>query len=280
MTATTTSTTAGKQAPKKKRRRPTDVQRDVLRKLSTDDLVAKALEALHALNRRAKEIRDRQRQYRRASFAAALGEQIEDIYAVKTRYLNALVQAQRATVETFTERIDRVGGWYCPACDREWGGWDSACYRCGCLGDPQASEGDDTWYIVQAGGFRFHQPGDTATQAMRKAAKPITPHDPTQPQREIPNVGLTIEAQFAAVRLATRRLKRALRREKAKVKAEAKVKADAQVKAEVKDKPLGERNSPRPSRAQALHAQAAGRQEAEGRAMPQPSTRCCAGEPT
>ena len=216
MTATTTSTTAGKQAPKKKRRRPTDVQRDVLRKLSTDDLVAKALEALHALNRRAKEIRDRQRQYRRASFAAALGEQIEDIYAAKTRFLGVLVRAQRATVETFTEKTERSGGWYCPACDREWGGWDSACYRCGCLGDPQASEGDDTWYIVQAGGFRFHQPGDTATQAMRKAAKPITPHDPTQPQREIPDVGLTIEAQFAAVRMATRRLKRAVRRAQAK----------------------------------------------------------------
>jgi len=46
----------------------------------------------------------------------------------------------------------------------------------------------------------------STTAAIRTAATPGEPHNPDQPARSIPKIGLTIKALMAAVKLATRYL--------------------------------------------------------------------------
>lgn len=188
--------------------RPTERQIRELRKLDTDALIERALQALHALNRRAKEKRDRASGYRRASWRERVQEEMEAIYALKSELLTALVEAGKATVYTF----DRQGRYrspeyWCSDCDREWRG-DDECYRCGGLGAVVAEGGHimETWYVVEVGQYRWHQPSHAASTRMREVAVTIDAHDPDQPQREIPKVGLTIEAQHRCIELAIERL--------------------------------------------------------------------------
>jgi len=171
---------------KSKRRSPTQKQVEALALLDDDALIAKALNAVFALNRRAKKIRDTRNEYRRASFAESLKWEMLEIYAIKDGLLNAMALAGRAEVYVFTVR-KYVG------CD----------INTSPVFETQA------WYLIDCGGrYRFHQPKVTGEVAA--LAKPTEPHDPTQPQREIPDIDLTIEAQKTCVRMATERLKAAI----------------------------------------------------------------------
>lgn len=189
---------------------PTEKQVQALDLLTPEQLLARAMEALHALNRRAKEKRDRVNEYRKSSFSGAVQREIDDIYALKNRLLAALVAADKARVFVFKQIHHGAAEFECPWCERTfhvrvpWGyqpeGAAAWCYRC----DTEADLIDDgrytsSWYIVEALGYRFHQPDESATDKMREVAEPCEPHDPTQPQREIPDVGLTIEAQRRCV---------------------------------------------------------------------------------
>lgn len=188
----------------KPRRTPTQKQIEVLASLDEDHLVERALAALHALNRRAKEIRDRRNAYRRAGFSDKLELEKEDIYSLKDDLLEALVLAGRATVGVFTSVVE-TREVRCNCCDRTWFG-STWCYRCDddtgeAVWDPQ------TWYVIDCGsGYRFHQPEESVSEEVAELAVRIPPHDPTQLQRDIPKIGLTIEAQKACVRLAIERL--------------------------------------------------------------------------
>jgi len=167
--------------------RPTDRQVAALRDLPDDELLDKALASLHALNRRAKEKRDRCNKYWRATFADAVTAEIDEIYELKSRFLAALVEAELASVATFQNET-----------------WDLIRRDDG-IGDEHAFV--ETWHIVSCRGYAFHVPPLSATDTMRKVATPGDPHDPFQPQREIPDVGLTIEAQQQCVELAIDRLR-------------------------------------------------------------------------
>lgn len=190
----------------KPRRTPTQKQIEVLSSLDDEQLVAKALTALHALNRRAKKIRDHRAEYRRASFAKALEEELERIYDLKDSFLEVLVLTGRATVYTFEidpSRDEDPCEMNCEGCGRSWFG-NAWCYECD---DASGEPVPETWYVVDCGsGYRFHQPEESVSEEVADLAVKIPPHDPNQPQREIPKIGLTIEAQKTCVRLATERL--------------------------------------------------------------------------
>lgn len=189
----------------KRRITPTQKQVAALEALSTDALISRALEALRALNRRAKEKRDRANEYRRSRFAVYVRDEINEIYGLKTAFLNALVVAGLTKVESWS--VEREPSeWYCDYCEKHWyGRGNDECFGCGGSGEPM-NGGPETWVIVDCRGFRFHQPPSEVTAAMLAAATPVEPHDPTQPQREIPDVGLTVAAQVACVQMAAARL--------------------------------------------------------------------------
>ena len=194
------------QTPKKpKRKTPTQTQVEALALLENDPLIAKALDAMFALNRRAKKIRDTRNEYRRASFSKALEREMEAIYALKDDFLVAVVLAGRAKVFVF--EVERQDGWHCECCGRYFYSSDPECFGCGCDAEPDMDVED--WYLIDCGGhYRFHQPD--VTEQVAALATPMEPHDPTQPQREIPKIDLTIEAQKTCVRIATERLKTAM----------------------------------------------------------------------
>ena len=192
---------------KKRRRTPTERQMESIEVLDLEVLIARALESLHALNRRAKEMRDRAHRYRRSRFTSTLENQIHEIYSLKNRFLTALVRTDRARVFAFRETRVTRPEWSCSTCDRWWGGDDDSCHRCGESGERlDAGSYERTWYVVQSGNYRFHQPEDCASAEMAAHAIEIAPHDPVQPRRVIPEVGLTIEAQHRTVALAIARL--------------------------------------------------------------------------
>lgn len=202
--------TAAVKGPRQ-RLRPTDRQVAALAALSDDDLFRHSREAMRALNRRAKEKRDRARQYRRCSFSGRVAEELALIYELKNEYLDAVVWQGLATVERFA--VVRENQTYeCHCCGRTWGArnGDAWCRDCASntgalLSEASASE----WFVVDCGdGFRFHQPAAFATGAMRSQAIDVEPHEPTQPRREIPNIGLTIEAQLRCVELMIERLEK------------------------------------------------------------------------
>lgn len=184
----------------RKRRTTTEKQLETLTALPQDLLVPRALEAMHCLNRRAKEKRDRASDFSRMRFAEAIREEVAEIYRLKERFLAALVNAGLTQVQTFVER--REAGWECTTCGHSWGGHREDCFRCGGVGEPEYD--DVTWCIVECRGYRFHTPKPTTT--MLTIAVEIEPHDPTQPQRKIPDVGLTIAAQMECVVMATAQL--------------------------------------------------------------------------
>lgn len=151
--------------------RPTDKQIQNLQKLTNDELLQKSLECMHSLNRRAKEKRDRYNYYKIATFSNAIQEEINDIYSLKTEYLDTLVSENLATVERF--------------------------------------DYDDTiWYIVSCLGYTFHQPLYTKEPMpfIIADALPGKAHNPTQQQKEIPETGLTIEAQHRCVEMMIERI--------------------------------------------------------------------------
>lgn len=201
---------------KKARVRPTDRQIAAMHSMNTDDLVEIALVAMHSLNRRAKEMRDRRNRYRGATFVDAVEADIKLIYSLKDKFCDALVRSGRATVEVFTHRRERASWWYCSLCDREWAGFDPQCFCCGNDGEGEAVVEEVEWFVIDTGRFRWHQPGSSVSAAVRQMADPCKAHDPYQPAKEIPPaevalpglgaVRLTIEAQKNAVGLATQRL--------------------------------------------------------------------------
>ncbi len=196
-----------------KRKTPTERQIEALRGLDTDQLTNKALQAMQALNRRAKAKRDNRNEYRRATFAKALEREIEEIYSVKDAFLDALVLAGRAKLCTFSVE-STAPETYCHACDRTWFG-GGECYGCGCEGEVLPDR--NQWFVVEASGYRFHQP--SMCDAAAALAKAIPPHNPEQPAREIPEIvietasgkvaKLTISAQMECVRMATAELQQA-----------------------------------------------------------------------
>jgi len=190
-------------ATKPKRKTPTERQIEELTQLNDDDLVETALDSIFALNRRAKKLRDTRKEYRRASFADSLEFEISAIYTTKDRFLAALALAGRAKVSVY--ELTRTAGYSC--CNRSWWGSSAKCRRCGGEGSPKIET--KKWYLVDCGGhYRFHQP--QVPDEVAALATPMEPHDPTQPQREIPEIDLTIEAQKTCVRIATERLKTAM----------------------------------------------------------------------
>lgn len=184
---------------------PTEKQVNALRGLDDDALLQRALESLHALNRRAKKCRDSRDRYRRASFAKALSFQVDSIYQLKDRLLEALIRSNLAKVEKFSVAQTTGYAFYC--CGREWFARSSGsmCFCCGEFDDdgyPQESK--RTWFIVECHGFRFHRP--TLPDDLAARAVEVEPHDPTQPQREIPKIGLTIAAQTRCIEMMAERL--------------------------------------------------------------------------
>jgi len=68
----------------------------------------------------------------------------------------------------------------------------------GSTGTPRRSS--RIWYLVRLRGHGFHQPGP-AGPIFGAVAGPIESHDPTNPNLEIPKIGLTIVAQVRCVEL-------------------------------------------------------------------------------
>jgi len=171
--------------------------------LNADALMDLALECIQAANRYAKHLRGRCAYDIDGRPTPSKVNQTE-IYDVKDAFLTALLRAGRARAETYTiERESRSMS--CGACGRDWVGSDW-CY--GCQQRSGSSEAAlERWFVVQAGGYRFHQPSlpaDLAAQAVTCEA-----HDPDQPVREVPTVRfgdaeLTLEDELEVVRRATR----------------------------------------------------------------------------
>ncbi|MBN4054918.1 hypothetical protein JYT15_00255 [Acidimicrobium ferrooxidans] len=183
--------------------RPTEKQIAVLSAANDEGVIRTALTALHSLNRRAKEKRDRAERYRGATFSDKVREEIEGIYQLKDRFLEALVMAGRARAYWFTNRRE-WSSWYCPGCGKGLPP-SSECYDCRC----EAVEDEplievERWHLIECCGYRWHMP--RACETIRRVAEKTEAHNPDQPQREIPNCGLTIEAQHKVIKMATTRL--------------------------------------------------------------------------
>lgn len=188
---------------------PTQKQIEALASANDDQLIEKAVQALHALNHRATKIRNHKSEFRKASIAMVLGRETEFIHNLGATFLEALALAGRANVYTFEldrSEDDEPCERKCLLCDCEWVGsrW---CYRCG---SDITMAMPETLYVIDCGnGFRFHLAEASVSDEVLELAISIEPHDPRPPQRETPRVGLTVEAQKACVRLAIDRLARA-----------------------------------------------------------------------
>lgn len=125
------------------------------------DEIDVALLALDALNRRAKHP---------GVDVVEWSDRMEQVYALKNRFLESLVAARRATVARF--RVRRL------------------------------SEEPQVWYLVTSGDYSFHVPWEDAGPEVRMAAVEVPPHEPFQEPRAIPETGLTVEEQVAAVERA------------------------------------------------------------------------------
>lgn len=147
--------------------------------LGEEARISRALEVLHTINRLAKRTRG----------------SAERIYAAKDRLVFALLHRGDGQVFSFSHP-SRLG--YC--CDRGPIRSGENCWTCGStvFGD------DETWCIAQfeAAGretYRWHIPPWKVTQALLLRAVPTEAHNPTQPEREAPEVGLELEAAIALV---------------------------------------------------------------------------------
>lgn len=201
-------------ATRRPRKTPTERQIERLGLLDPEALIQRACDALHALNRRAKDKRDRAHEVRgyshrwraRGAIEQAIKDEMATIYDLKTRLLVGLLKAARAKLYSYEIVVDSdYGDWDCVCCGHSWRGGpeSSMCYRCDGDGDysPDGPDGQ-RWYIVEAGGYRWHQPDGTIPDDLAATAEPTEAHDPTQDRREIPDVGLTIAAQHACIEMA------------------------------------------------------------------------------
>lgn len=176
------------------------------------NLTAYALKCMHALNRAAKSL-----PYGR-----------DQIYALKKGLLEALVLAEQATVGKY--QISRTTGYYhycdCAEYDepaRETGWYsrheNSTCHRCGEGSCGSQATSTETWYLIRCGpalgGYGFHQPGAgcgkltpsaSLLEAYDAVANPIEAHDPTNPNREVPDLGIDTGTQIKIVEMLARRL--------------------------------------------------------------------------
>jgi hypothetical protein len=158
-----------------------------------------ALKSMHSLNRRAKKYRDNRNEYRRAKFAEAITEEIAEIYQLKDAFLESIVKEGSAKVEYFLSE-EGVQEWTCD-CGNTWAGTNNECYCCGDYGHTDGK----IWYIIKCGEYSFHTP--QVSKIINEKATEIEPHDPTQPQKEILKIGLTIAAQKACVKLLVERFR-------------------------------------------------------------------------
>jgi len=166
-----------------------------LKKLNFDDLFAKALASMAALNRRAKHLR--------SGRSTKAGDR-RAIYEVKDRFLRAVVEAGRAD-RVLTWTIERPGlEVECKDCGHVWWGNGPECFACGGWGEAVAQV--ERWYLVEVGDYAWHTPHSSSVLHQVAVPHPDGGHDPDQPTREIPKVGLTIEAQMTCVELANERL--------------------------------------------------------------------------
>lgn len=145
-----------------------------------------AMRALHMLNRRAKHL-DR--------------DSREPIYDAKSALLLRVTRAGLSTVESFD--VQRTTREYVPYSydaeiegqyyeEQEEGEWTSVTYT-------------ETWHVVECEGYRFHVPPWTTPGTLyEQLAKPIASHDPSQPAREVPEIGLTAAQALRLVRDAIR----------------------------------------------------------------------------
>jgi hypothetical protein len=112
-----------------------------------------------------------------------------------------MINAGRAKIYFF--KIKRENGWFCSNCCDYFYSSDPYCFTC--MQDAKPYIKIDNWYLIDCDGkYKFHQP--YMPKKFTKMAKPIPEHEPTQPQRKIPKIGLTIEAQKICVKMATKRL--------------------------------------------------------------------------
>ncbi|MDZ4063425.1 MAG: hypothetical protein U1E22_02050, partial [Coriobacteriia bacterium] len=158
-----------------------------------DTVVSRALACLHSMNRRAKHLRDDRRS-------------TDAIYQKKDAFLDALLRANRATLEVF--QVDSTSlKMRCEECGHTWVGSDE-CLACG--GNGYSTEpGVRSWYVVDCGsGYRFHRP--TVAPDLARHAIQIETHNPTQPRREIPQIGLSDWQQMHLVEGATERLRKSI----------------------------------------------------------------------
>ena len=67
---------------------------------------------------------------------------------------------------------------------------------------------ESRWFIVEfEGGMRFHQPAASAPPDWLAKATPTDSHDPKQPRREVPSIGVTWEVAARVVDRATAELR-------------------------------------------------------------------------
>lgn len=200
---------AQEQAERQRRAAQEQAELESIRTADLGVLLPRALECLHALNRYAKHassLHDAPPAPRSARDPYDRPETMRDrIYSVKDRFLVTLVRAGKAQVFSFQET--RESRWRtCRECGREWSG-GSYCYEC----DEQSGIAlieTVNWYVIESDPYRFHQP--RVPQDVAALATEIEPHDPTQPTREVPDVGLSRAGQLECVELATTKLEAAM----------------------------------------------------------------------
>jgi hypothetical protein len=156
--------------------------------MSDEDALAVAPWLLHVENRRAKHLSLYERRI---------------VYQAKNSFLvGAVLTGVVEGIETFNAR--QRAGYECCDCGRTWYGAGDECYLCGDPGEPVYDLA--TWYVVQIGGYRFHQPGNRippeATAAFIGAAVEVEPHDPHQDPREVPACEFSAAARLRIVERA------------------------------------------------------------------------------
>ena len=183
-----------------KRITPTEKQIQLLSELTDDQLFDQAVEAMRALNIRAKKVRDQRNQYIRSSKYSYLYEkQLENIYSLKNKFLELLLRANKAELKFF----DVVEEEYLFTCNC-WRGsrYEEYCQECG--RQKQLVEETVRWYLVVYKNYSFHQP-EMIWDLAEKAEK-ILEHDPYQEAKPIPQIGLTIAAQTKCIEMAMSKL--------------------------------------------------------------------------
>lgn len=181
---------------------PTERQLADFRAQAPADQIETAVECLYALCQRALRARDDVRQFKQGQVVDHRLATVQDIYSLKTAFLEAAAVSGKATVRTFTWPTPTT--WTCP-CGRTWKGGSGRCYKCQAQAVGTGGQ-RDPWWVYLVGSQRFLQP--CASEAIRSIAVPCVAMNP----RATAAVGFieppfTIEAQMTIVELATATLR-------------------------------------------------------------------------